>query len=611
MLSVAAKQKHIGELAETNPERSFENIYRVICEETWLTEAWMQIRQNKGSKTAGVDGQTKNDVDETLIKRLAEKLQKGEYKPTPVRRVYIPKGNGKLRPLGIPTIQDRIVQNALKMFLEPIYEQKFSNCSHGFRPRRSCMTALADVARRFQRSTWIIEGDIKGCFDNINHGRLLAILRKTIRDEKVIGLIASFLAAGYLEQWSFHRTYSGTPQGGIISPLLANIYLTEMDKFLEETLKANIKETQRERMTRKTRKGVSIGNRLNKLRSWLTLGKKWGRWETRERGIPLTADMRQEFIAEIKTLEKEQRNTPSLEFRKSIGFIRYADDYLVILQKHSKAEAEEVKEKIGEFLKTHLKLEQNEEKTLISHPTDTMKFLGYHLTSQGGRGKTLRLLIPKKAIDGVLAETERLCAMHHIPEADLITKVNALLRGWMNYYRFATTPQRTFSDICYKVFWQVGHYLAAKHKTSIPTILRKYTRNVTWNGRTKHTFTTWVEKKPFDLWLFPPHSGHIYHLGNGRPGDDTKPQKHQEWATGRSIENRIATLEAANYQCENCGTIEDVQVHHIGGLRGLHTAKQLHMAGDAKEKIALCRTCHVEIGHHGSFKPRTQDINVA
>src|SRR5918992_409313 len=196
MINVAAKQKHIGELAKVDPERSFENVYRVICDETWLTEAWRRIRQNQGSKTAGVDGQTKNDVDENLMKRLAEKLQNGEYKPTPVRRVYIPKANGKTRPLGIPTLQDRIVQSALKMFLEPIFEQKFRNCSPGFRPKRSCMTALRDTARRFPRSTWIIEGDIKGCFDNINHGRLLLILRKTIRDEKVIGLIASFLAAG-------------------------------------------------------------------------------------------------------------------------------------------------------------------------------------------------------------------------------------------------------------------------------------------------------------------------------------------------------------------------------------------------------------------------------
>ena len=216
--SVEKIQKHVGELARMNPDRSFSKLYRVICDETWLSEAWQRIRRNKGSKTAGVDGKTKDNVDTELIKRLANRLHSEEYRPTPVRRVYIPKANGKVRPLGIPTIQDRIVQSALKMILEPIYEEKFRNCSHGFRPKRSCITALSDVAMRFARSTWVIEGDIKGCFDNIHHGRLLSILRKTIRDEKVIGLIANFLAAGYLEQWSFHHTYSGTPQGGILSP---------------------------------------------------------------------------------------------------------------------------------------------------------------------------------------------------------------------------------------------------------------------------------------------------------------------------------------------------------------------------------------------------------
>lgn len=534
--SVEKVQEHIGELAKMNPEHSFKKLYRVICDETWLTGAWTQIRKNKGSKTAGVDGQTGNDVDTSLIKRLAEKLRKGEYRPKPVRRVYIPKANGKTRPLGIPTIQDRIVQNAIKMLLEPIYEQKFCNSSHGFRPGRSCMTALSEVAMRFQRSTWIIEGDIKGCFDDINHGRLLEILRKTIRDEKVIGLIASFLSAGYLEQWHYHRTHSGTPQGGIISPLLANIYLTEMDKFLVETLGANpIKETGQVHNARRTKEGRRIENRITKLRSWLKTGKKWTHWYKREEGEPLTVETRQEIITELKALEKERRKTSSLEVRPRIGFIRYADDYLITLQKHSKAEAEEVKKKIGKFLKENLKLEQSEEKTLISHPTDPITFLGYTLTSKGGRRKGLRLNIPQKAIKEVLSETERLCKLHHIPEADLITKVNAVLRGWMNYYRYATAPQRTFSTIGHKVFWQVSHYLARRHQTTMPTIMRLYSRPMTRKGTTRQTLTKWVGEKPFSLWTAPPKTESIYRVW-GEEGIDTKPMTVHEWARGRSIE---------------------------------------------------------------------------
>jgi group II intron reverse transcriptase/maturase len=193
VLNVAQKQKHVEEMAKQDPTYRFDRLYRTLCEETWLTEAWKRIRPNKGSQTAGVDGQTKDQVDDALIKRLADKLKREDYQPTPVRRVYIPKANGKKRPLGIPTIQDRIVQSALKMLLEPIYEQDFSHASHGFRPTRSTISALRQVSLRFPRSTWIIEGDITGCYDNIHHGRLLSILRRRLQDERLLQLIYSFL----------------------------------------------------------------------------------------------------------------------------------------------------------------------------------------------------------------------------------------------------------------------------------------------------------------------------------------------------------------------------------------------------------------------------------
>jgi group II intron reverse transcriptase/maturase len=310
VINVAEKQKHIGELAK-NPNHCFQRLYRVLYEETWLTEAWERIRKNKGSKTAGVDGQTVSDVDETLISRLANKLKEKEYKPTPVRRVYIPKSNGKRRPLGIPTIQDRIVQSALKMLLEPIYEQEFCNSSHGFRPKRSCITALRDTANRFPRSTWIIEGDITGCYDNIQHGRLMSILRRRIRDEHLLGLINNFLKAGYLEQWNLHRTYSGTPQGGIVSPLLANVYLHELDKFMEVTLKANQRESKKESNARRTKEGRQIENRITRLRKKLEIQQ---------------VNNREEIIKELQSLEKERKRTPSLKTRSVMGYVRYADD---------------------------------------------------------------------------------------------------------------------------------------------------------------------------------------------------------------------------------------------------------------------------------------------
>ena len=595
--SVAKIQQHVGELAQRDPRHCFKRLYRVLCDEAWLTEAWKRIRSHKGSKTAGVDGQTRDHVDETLIKRLADKLRKEAYQPTPVRRVYIPKTNGKRRPLGIPTIQDRIVQSALKMLLEPIYEQDFRTCSHGFRPRRSCITALRDVANRFQRSTWIIEGDITGCYDNIHHGRLLSLLRRRIRDEKLLRLINAFLKAGHLEQWRFQSTYSGTPQGGIMSPLLANIYLAELDKFMEDTLKTNPeRESKKEMNARRTKEYRQIENRITRLRKRLK---------------EVSAQGKGEIIKELKEGEKELRKTPSLKTRPVKGYVRYADDYLITLQQHSKAEAEEVKEKIGIFLRTHLYLEQSREKTLITHPSETVKFLGYNLRSNGGRRKGLRLEIPKEAKDELLTEVEKLCKLHHINETDLILKVNEKVRGWMNYYKFASAPQRTFSDIRAKVFWQVSHYLAAKHETSMPTIMQTYVKSISKNGQTRKTIRKWVKGKAVDLWTFPPKTENIRNAGIGQPQIDEKAKTVHEWVKGRSVEKRMEALEEANYQCQGCGTSENLKAHHKGGLRGYRGIKSLQRAGAAKELIILCDKCHLKIGHNGSFAPKNQGRKAA
>ena len=606
MVNVEKMQKHVGDVAKRDPSHRFYKLYGELCQEAWLTEAWRRIRPNKGSQTAGVDGQTKDDVDEALIKRLADRLKREDYKPTPVRRVYIPKANGKRRPLGIPTIQDRIVQSALKMLLEPIYEQDFRQASHGFRPTRSTITALRQVSFRFPRSTWMIEGDITGCYDNIHHGRLLSILDQRLQDEKLLRLINAFLKAGYLEQWQYHRTYSGTPQGGIVSPLLANIYLHELDKFMEDTLKANPpRESKGEVNARRTKESRRTENRITRCRAWLKAGRKWSNWDKRKEGKPLSEEDRRQITEELKKLEKEQRRISNLKTRPVKGYSRYADDYLITIQQHSKAEAEEVKRRVGEFLKTELRLEQSEEKTLITHPAETVKFLGYNLKSKGRRRKGLRLEIPKEAAKKLLEKVKRLCDLHHIEEMGLFLKVNSLIRGWMNYYRFATAPQRTFSDVVSKVFWQVSHYLAAKNETSIATILRRYSKAVTKHGRTRTTLSKTVKGKQVDLWMFPPRTERIEQW-EGHTEIDEIPQVIHEWARGRSIERRIEALEEAIYQCQECGTSENLVVHHIGGLRGYRGTKNLVKAGKAKDIIVLCQGCHLKVGHGGSYAPKNR-----
>ncbi|SDH75969.1 reverse transcriptase domain-containing protein [Mucilaginibacter sp. P25] len=196
--------------------------------------AYQRINAKVGNMTPGTDGTTIDSMSLTRIDKLIGALKDETYQPQPAKRVYIPKKNGKKRPLGIPSVDDKLVQEVIRMLLEAIFEGQFENGSHGFRPSRSCHTALMQVQNRFTGAKWFIEGDIKGFFDNIQHNVLIEVLRKRISDERFLRLIRKFLNAGYIEDWTFHKTFSGTPQGGLISPILANIYLDQLDKYIEQ-----------------------------------------------------------------------------------------------------------------------------------------------------------------------------------------------------------------------------------------------------------------------------------------------------------------------------------------------------------------------------------------
>ena len=199
--------------------------------------AYQKLYKNKGAGTKGVDNDTADGFSEEKIQKIIKSLKDGTYQPKPVKRTYISKANGKVRPLGIPTFTDKLIQEVLRMILESIYEPIFLNESHGFRHNRSCHTALRQIKYGFVAVRWFIEGDIKGCFDNINHIVLSNIISKKIKDARLLKLVYKFLKAGYLEDWKYNKTYSGTPQGGIISPILANIYLNELDQFIEKNSK--------------------------------------------------------------------------------------------------------------------------------------------------------------------------------------------------------------------------------------------------------------------------------------------------------------------------------------------------------------------------------------
>ena len=295
MNNVSEEMKHLHKLSKRDPGKRFTHLWELATDPTWLMQAWEEIRSNKGSMTAGTDNTVATDIDPERIQRLSERLKTGQYRPQPVRRVYIAKSNGKMRPLGIPTLEDRIVQQAIRMVLEPIFEADFYTCSHGFRRNRSTHTALRDVARMFPRVTWTIEGDIVGCFDNIPHGKLMKAIERRVADEKVLQLIRAFLAAGYLEQWQYHKTYSGTPQGGVLSPLLCNIFLHQLDEYMMKELQANKTQTKREQNARRSPEYRRIDSKIQRLRRKLK---------------QTTGAARQALIRELNELERQRRETP-------------------------------------------------------------------------------------------------------------------------------------------------------------------------------------------------------------------------------------------------------------------------------------------------------------
>jgi hypothetical protein len=450
------------------------------------------------------------------------------------------------------------------------------------------------VAKRFARSTWIIEGDIRGCYDNIDHRKLMALLSKRLKDQKLLRLIGKFLKAGYVERWEYHKTYSGTPQGSIISPLLTNIFLHELDTFTEHRLGANVPESAASIRARRNPAYRRLEGRCHYIQQKLN-GK------IRLRQTPLTAEKRQELQRTLRQLKQEKARMPMLLTRKKLGYVRYADDFLLILQGMTKAQAYVIKEKVGAFMKQELALELSDEKTLISHPTERIRFLGYQLQSRGGKWKSLKLAIPRGTQRELLAQVSRLTRLHQIDEADLILKLNPLLRGWMEYYKYASAPQRTFSRLLSKVWWKVSHYLARKHKTTIPKVLRKHAVTVTRNGRTRKTLRKEIHGKAIDLWMFPPPSGNIWTLSTQDPRVDQQPLLTHEWAKGRSIEQRLEALIKAGYRCQVCGTTKKLEVHHLGGLKVKHE-RNLVRAGHAKQRRVLCKQCHVRHGHGGRLR---------
>jgi len=332
VINVAKEMEHLNKLAGYNRAKRFTDLWDSMTSEEWLAQAWEEIRRNTGSQTPGIDKETAEDIDLIRIRQLSKKLHAGVYRPTSVRRVDIPKSNGKLRPLGIPTIADRVVQPAVRMALEPIFETDFLPCSHGFRQGHSPHTALRDVARMYPRVSWVVEGDIVGCFDNIPHNGLLKAVGRRIADGKVMSLVSAFLQAGYMENRPFHTTYSGTPQGGIISPFLCNIFLHQLDEYMK-SFGANRVQTSQEQARRRNPEYVGYKQKIRRVGDKL-------------RQVS-SGKARTELLNELLKLKKERSHVPVFDARHhtKLGYVRYADD-CVILVNGTEEEARDMKNKV-------------------------------------------------------------------------------------------------------------------------------------------------------------------------------------------------------------------------------------------------------------------------
>lgn len=423
----------------------YDRIYRNLFNEDFFLRAYQKIHAKQGNMTPGTDGTTIDGFSRKQISQLIELLKWERYQPKPVRRTYIPKKNGKMRPLGIPAFADKLVQEVVRQILEAIYEPIFSDNSHGFRPNRSCHTALYQIKSTCRGTNWVIEGDITGCFDHIDHEILLKILSKKIDDGRFLELIRKFLKAGYLEFNQKYNSLSGTPQGGIISPILANIYLHEFDKFME---------------------GISAeytkGKQRRPYREYQILQYKRNR--AKKKGNQEQADEYLRQMQNIPALDPMDKNY------QRVKYVRYADDFVVCII-GSKATANEIKERIAGFMQKELHLELSREKTKITNLSDKrVRFLGYEITKSQentkqvvdsiGRKKrsvngTIQLVVPGDVIREKLkpfikkGKPYQVGARVNLPVIEIISQYNAEIRGLYNYYCLATDVSTKISTFQY------------------------------------------------------------------------------------------------------------------------------------------------------------------
>jgi RNA-directed DNA polymerase len=407
-MRVLGMQTKLHRWAVSDPGRCFDDVFNLVCDPAFLVVAWSRVRGNKGARTAGVDGVKPRSIvfgAGELLGRVRDDLKAGRFVPQRVREKTIPKASGKIRRLGIPTTADRVVQAALKLVLEPIFEADFKPCSYGFRPKRRAQDAIAEIHYLGSRTyEWVFEADIKACFDEIDHTALMGRVRRRVGDKRVLSLVRSFLRAGVLgEDGRARATITGTPQGGILSPLLANIALSVLDEHFTS--------------------------------KWEALGPAWTRARRRRAGEP------------------------------AMRIVRYADDFVVMIH-GTRNDAEALWDEVGNVL-APIGLRLSEEKTRVCHIDEGFDFLGWRIQRRRRRGRPGKRAVytypSKQSLLTVTAKVRSLTARHkHRRLADLLHSLNAVLRGWCNYFRHGVSAQ-TFGYLDHFTWWRIFGWMRKRH----------------------------------------------------------------------------------------------------------------------------------------------------
>jgi group II intron reverse transcriptase/maturase len=558
-----------------------EQLYRQLFNKDLYYLAYGNIYSNKGSMTPGASEETADGMSEEKIEQIIGLMRQEKYRFSPARRVYIPKKNGKLRPLGMPTWSDKLVGEVVHLLLEAFYEPQFSDTSHGFRKFQGCHTALREINNTWTGTAWFVEGDISDCFGSLDHEILLGILAEKIRDNRFLRLIRNMLKAGYLEDWTYRDTLSGVPQGGTVSPILSNVYLDKLDKFVEQEL-----------IPQYTRGATRAANPAY-----------------RQADALLRRARRRGDRAEARRLFLEMRALPSTDpmdpgYRR-LKYIRYADDHILGFT-GPKAEAEEIKARLAEFLRETLGLELNQQKTLITHArSQRARFLGYDITVQhsgtkisNGRRSANGKIALKVPPDVIRAQCARYrnhgkpwhrSRLQNLDDYDIIRVYGAEYRGVVNYYLLAKDAWR-LRTLRWNAETSMLKTLAAKHQSTVSKMAARHKAKAETGDGPRTCFEARRRRrgKPDLVARF----GGII-LRQDRRAVITEPVPVRVRVPRRELLARLRQRE-----CELCETGTTVAVHQVAGIRELgkpgpgQPAWAALMAKMRRKTLIVCSPCH-------------------